>query len=264
MSDGQSAKARMRAAFDRLAPDYDSAGCFAYFGRRLVEEVGVEPGHQVLDVACGAGAVLLPAAERVGPTGTVVGIDLSEGMARIASAKAQQLGLAATVRVVDAERLDFADGAFDRVLCGFGLMFFPHLDQAMAELRRVLRTGGRVGVSTWRVTQVADLAAVLEERHPVGRPEPGWIDEPDELVDLFARSGFSTVQVKLDSHLFRYSDLDAYWRNALGTGIRRRLDALNSDQTARVRAALAERVARHLRPDGLYSEASALLAVGSK
>jgi len=143
-----------------------------------VEQAAVEPGHQVLGVACGAGAMLVPALERVGPTGTVMGTDLSEGMARIASAEAQPRGLAATVGVVDAAYLDFADAAFDRVLCGFGLVFHLYLDQAMDEFRRVLRSGGRVGVSTWRVTQVADLAAILDELHPTKPAGPGWIDKP--------------------------------------------------------------------------------------
>ena len=67
MTDGpETRKAQMAANFSRLAPDYDAAGCFAYFGQHLVEIVGIEPGQRVLDVASGRGAVLFPAAERIG------------------------------------------------------------------------------------------------------------------------------------------------------------------------------------------------------
>ena len=123
MSDlGDVRKAQVRTIFDRLAPQYDAVGpaCFAYFGRRLVDEVGIESGQRVLDVACGRGAVLFPVAERVKP-GDVVAIDLAEEMVRATNAEAQRRGLGAPARVMDAERLEFPDATFSRVLCGFGL-----------------------------------------------------------------------------------------------------------------------------------------------
>jgi hypothetical protein len=78
-------KSRTQAVFNSLAPDYDvhGPGNFAHFGRRLVEVVGVEPGHQVLDVATGRGAVLFPAAQHAGSTGRVVGIDLADTMLQV-------------------------------------------------------------------------------------------------------------------------------------------------------------------------------------
>jgi ubiquinone/menaquinone biosynthesis C-methylase UbiE len=111
---GAERKAQTRANFDRLAPDYDVEGCFAYFGRRLVDEVGVEAGVHVLDVASGRGAVLFPAAEKAGSTGHVVGIDLSEGMVRATSDDASQRGIAAHLHVMDAENLAFPDASFGR------------------------------------------------------------------------------------------------------------------------------------------------------
>lgn len=158
-------KAQTRAIFNRVAPDYDVAGpgCFAHFGRRLVEEVGVAPGQRVLDVATGRGAVLFPVAERACLTGEVIGVDLAEGMVRITSDEAKRRDLTAQIRVMDAEQLDFSTAAFDRVLCGFGVMFFPDLPQALSEFHRVLKPDGRLGISTWRVTQADDLGAVLAQ-----------------------------------------------------------------------------------------------------
>jgi len=261
--DSEARKAQTRAVFDRLAEDYDvtGPGCFAHFGRRLVETVGIEPGMHVLDVASGRGAVMFPAAERVGPKGAVTGIDLSNGMARATNEDAKRRGISARVGVMDAEQLDFPESTFDRVLCGFGLMFFPHLSQALGEFRRVLKPAGRIGVSTWRVSQADDLRLVLDELGLGGPGELAWITDPDDLADLLARAGFSDVRVIADSEVFRYSDMGQYWRNARGTGLRRRLDTLDAEQTERVRAALAERVGLHTRTDGLYLEATALLAI---
>ena len=103
-------KAQIRAQFSRLAPVYDFVGCFAYFGPRLVEAVGVEPGQRVLDVASGRGAVLFPAAERVGPDGHAEGIDLAEGMVQAVNADAEARGIAARVRLMDAEQRARAAG----------------------------------------------------------------------------------------------------------------------------------------------------------
>ena len=128
-----------RALFSRAAPEYDAGGSFAYFGRRLVEMVGVEPGQRVLDVASGRGAVLFPAAEWAGASGHVEGIDLAEGMVEATNADAERRGVRARVRLMDAEHLDFPDASFDRVLCGFGIMFPPDQFQALSEFRRVLR-----------------------------------------------------------------------------------------------------------------------------
>jgi len=259
-------KAQARALFNGLAADYDAAGPgnFSYFGRRLVDHVGVRPGDRVLDVATGRGAVLFPAAERVGDSGEVVGIDLAEQMVAATNAEAIRRGLAAQVRVMDAEALEFPDATFDRVLCGFGVMFFPELGRALSEFRRVLTPGGRLGISTWQFSQSDDLAAVLAQ---LGRREgkpPGWITEPAELARVLTTAGFADVQVSVEPETFRYADLDHYWANARGTGTRRAIDALDEEQQARVRAALAERLRPFERPDGLHVGATALLASATR
>jgi len=129
----------------------------------------------VLDVAYGRGGVLFPAAQRVGAAGEVVGIDLSEEMVRAVNVEARQRGQSLSARVMDGERLEFADARFLPVLCDFGLMFFPHLDQALHEFRRVLEPGGRIGVSTWQVSQADEARAVLDDLGLGGPGEPGWI-----------------------------------------------------------------------------------------
>jgi ubiquinone/menaquinone biosynthesis C-methylase UbiE len=264
--EAEARKAQTKAFFSSLAPDYDAAGSgtFAHFGRRLVSVVGVEPGQRVLDVACGRGAVLFPAAERAGDSGEVVGVDLAEGMVQTTNAEAASRGATARAVVMDAEHLDFPDAVFDRVFCGFGIMFFPNLDRALAECRRVLKPGGRLGVSTWRVAETEDLADVMDQLgFPQNRPR-GWITEPDDLVGSLVRAGFRDVQVVVDSETFCYADLEQYWQTARSTGRRRALDALDAAQTASVRAALAERLRARQRPDGIHVEATALLAVASR
>ena len=138
--------------FSRAAPTYDCIGppIFSHFGRRLVELAHLTSGAHVLDVATGRGAVLFPAATQVGPDGRVIGIDVSADMVRETAAAVRSAGWQhIDVQHMSAEALRFPQASFDWVLCGFALWFFPQPHRALQEFFRVLKPGGRVGLTTW-------------------------------------------------------------------------------------------------------------------
>jgi SAM-dependent methyltransferase len=262
--DSEVRKAQTAARFNTMAAEFDAQGAFTHFGRRLVEVVGIEPGQRVLDVATGRGAVLFPAAERAGAMGEVIGVDIAESMVRVANEEAERRGLGTPVRAMDAEQLNFPDHSFDRVLCGFGLMFFPHQVTALGGFRRVLKPGGRVGVSTWRASQAEDLQAVMVDLDLIdsdGARAPGWITEPDVLAHALTAAGFINVRVIEDPLIACYDDLEQYWQSVRVTGSGRRAAALDAEQVERVRDALAERFRSYQQPDGINVEMTALLAV---
>ncbi len=145
-------KERIAGVFSRAAATYDQIGprFFSHFGRRLVELAHIPGGAAVLDVACGRGAALLPAAEQVGRRGRVVGVDIAADMVSRTSAEVKRAGLGnVDIFEMDAEHLEFPDAAFDYVLCGLSLFFFPDLSRALGEFHRVLRDGGRLGITTF-------------------------------------------------------------------------------------------------------------------
>ena len=108
------------------------------------------PGMHVLDLASGTGEPALSVAQVVGPGGRVVATDLVPGMLEAVGENARTRGLTQMeFQVADAEQLPFANGEFDRVTCRFGIMFFPEVQQALREIRRVLKPGGRVSFATW-------------------------------------------------------------------------------------------------------------------
>jgi len=165
---------------------------------------------------------------------------------------------------MDAEYLDFPDATFDHVLCGFGIMFFPDQNLALREFWRVLKPGGQLGVSTWRVDQTSELKAVMNQLGMAPPRRPGWISEANDLSNLLQHAGFTKVQVDEESHPFRYTDIEQYWMQARGTGMRRVLDNLGAADANRVRAALAERFSLYRQSDGFYVPSSALLAFGHR
>jgi O-methyltransferase/aklanonic acid methyltransferase len=119
-------KAEAKMRFNAAAADYDAGpGVFAHFGRRLVAAAEIAPGNRVLDVACGRGAALFPAAQQAGESGDVIGVDFAEEMVRATTDEVVRLSVRARLQVMDAEHLQFPDASFDRVLCGFSIMFFP-------------------------------------------------------------------------------------------------------------------------------------------
>jgi SAM-dependent methyltransferase len=195
-----------------------------------------------------------------------VGVDLAEGMVNAANEEAQRRGFGTPVRVMDAERLDFPDVSFDRVLCRFGVMFFPHRDLALAQFRRGLKPGGRLGVSTWQAAPSDDLRAVLVELGLLvesnDRRPPGWITEPDELARVVVDAGFTDLRVVKNSLTVVYADVEQYWHSIRGNMTRRFVDSLDEGQIERARAAVTDRFRAYERPDRIHVVATALLAVG--
>jgi SAM-dependent methyltransferase len=115
-----------------------------------LEQVALSPGHKVLDVGCGPGVLTLPAAQRVGPTGSAVGLDISEAMVASARLAAGARGLwQASFQRADLETTGLPAASMDAVVCAFGLMYAANRAAGLREMRRVLRPGGRLAVSVW-------------------------------------------------------------------------------------------------------------------
>ena len=123
---------------------------FEPWARLLLEEVNLQPGEAVLDVATGPGTVARLAAARLGSRGRVVATDIALPMLDIARAKPVAAG-AAQIEYVEspAAPLAAANGTFDAVLCQQGLQFFPARPAALREMHRVLKPNGRAAIAVW-------------------------------------------------------------------------------------------------------------------
>jgi len=128
----------------------------------MFQMVHVSPGDRVLDVACGTGLVSLRAADAVGTSGEVVGVDISERMVEAARRVTADLGIG-NARFVrgGAEELLFDDHSFDAALCGLGLMYVPDPVAALREMHRLVRPGGRVAAAVWGARQGCGWAEIF-------------------------------------------------------------------------------------------------------
>jgi ubiquinone/menaquinone biosynthesis C-methylase UbiE len=145
VTDLQAVKERSRVAWG--AGDYTTVGCrIQYLAELLCEAVPVRAGNRVLDVATGTGNAALAAARRFAD---VTAIDFVPDLMVRGRRRAEAEGLEIDFREGDAEALDFADDSFDVVLSTCGVMFTPNQERAAAELMRVCRPDGAIGMVNW-------------------------------------------------------------------------------------------------------------------
>ena len=210
-------KREERTGYNLIAARYaESAALRAGLNAALIAAAELRPGQAVLDLASGPG-VLAREAARAMPDGLVVASDiaeqaLAEGRRRVPAGKLQ-------FAAADAERLTFRDAAFDRVLCGLGLMFFPAVPRALAEMRRVLKPGGLAVFSVWgeeaRAPLVSCALQCIRRILPppkVERLSPFRFGEPALLRQTLEAAGFAGVELHVHVLSCAFDTSQAYWQ----------------------------------------------------
>ena len=178
---------QVRAMFDRIARVYDplnslmTAGLHHRWRARAADLATLAPGGRALDVASGTGDLAIERARRVGPEGTVVGSDFSEGMLELARAKSQDV----TWEWANAMELPYPDDGFDAATVGFGARNFGDLDRGIAEMARVVRPGGKVVILEITTPQRPPLSTFFSIWFDRVVPLLGWVaGDPDAYTYL--------------------------------------------------------------------------------
>jgi SAM-dependent methyltransferase len=198
---------------------------FAPWAERLLELVAPGPGERVLDVACGTGIVARRAVARVGPVGTVLGLDVNQAMLAVARAAAAHLRPPIAWRAGDAAHLPLPDAVVDVVVCQQGLQFFPDRAAALREMHRVLDPKGRLALALWRPIRhspgFAALAQALERHVGAGvaammhAPFDG--PDPAALRRLVLGAGFGEVRLRIGLGVARFPSAEAFLRQQVAS-----------------------------------------------
>ncbi len=206
--DFKAIKTRQHGAWS--AGDYAVIGTtLQIVGEELCEALDIRAGQKVLDVAAGNGNAALAAARR---WCDVTATDYVPALLDRARERAAADRLSIAFREADAEALPFSDESFDVVLSTYGVMFTPDQDRAAAELLRVCKPGGKIGLATWTPEGFIGQLFKTIGQHvppPAGVRSPALWGTESRLVDMFARSGASIFVTKRN-FVFRYRS-PAHW-----------------------------------------------------
>jgi ubiquinone/menaquinone biosynthesis C-methylase UbiE len=195
-------KTRQKAAWS--SGDYAVVGTtLQIVGEELCEALDLRAGHKVLDVAAGNGNVSLAAARR---WCDVVSTDYVPSLLERGRARAAADGLTIEFRESDAEALPFADGTFDAVVSTFGVMFTPNQDLAAAELLRVCKPGGKIGLANWTPEGLIGQVFKTLGKHlppPAGAKSPALWGTRERLTEMLGAIAAS-IAIERRTFNFRY------------------------------------------------------------
>ena len=262
----KSHKEWMKQIYDASSLHYGEKGnsFFNYFGKRLVEQSSIVSGNKILDVACGKGAVLFPAATIVGSNGEVVGIDLSSKMIEETSKKVKldQLNWI-KLKQMDAENLSFLDNSFDLVFCGFALFFFPNVMRAINEFKRVLKPNGNLAISIWGKSNSTLNPWVKEQAKQMGAKKIISIkslNNKEALYDLLKNTNLRDIKIVEESKIFYHESPEAWWESLWSRGARAELEQLSLTDLKILKKKAIEKAKKILEDKGVPEKRSCIYA----
>jgi len=264
-------KREERIGYNLIAARYaEGAALRDGLNTALLDAAELRPGQAVLDLASGPGVLAREAARRLGG-GLIVASDIAEGA--LAEGRRRAAEGAILFVAADAERLTFRDAAFDRVLCGLGLMFFPDVPRALAEMRRVLKPGGRAMFSVWGEAARAPLVdcalQCIRRILPPPKAErlsPFRFGEAALLEQTLAEAGFADVALHAHPLECAFASSEAYWQafRDLAGGAAAGLSRLPEATLTRLGEEVAQELAPYRRGGGYALGSEVLIAAGRR
>jgi ubiquinone/menaquinone biosynthesis C-methylase UbiE len=249
---------------------------FAPWAPHVVALADPQTGERVLDIACGTGLIARLAAERVGRTGNVTGLDLNPGMLSFAASITSPdpaTSAPITWREASATNMPLPDAAFDVVYCQLGLQFFPDRPAAMREMYRVLVPGGRLGLMVWQGIQYSPgfgaLAAALA-RH-VSTEAAGIMRAPFGLADaeqlraLVAAEGFRDIAIQSVAGTVRFPSVSRFVQDYVrGSPLSSHVANVSDDTRAALVSEVGDQLMPYVAGDALTFPIKAHLASAKK
>jgi ubiquinone/menaquinone biosynthesis C-methylase UbiE len=243
----ENAQGRAAFTYNAAADFYDASplSFWDYFGRRTIELASLPSGLRVLDVCCGAGASALPAAEAVGPTGSVIGVDLAKQLLESARRKAIQRHLGnIEFEVGDMLSMRFPAASFDAVVCVFGIFFVPDMARAVSEIWSRIRPGGKLAITTWgpnfcEPANDAFWRSIKNVRPQLYKGFNPWdrINDSASLRKILDQAEVTSPKIIAENRLHPIRSADDWWTIVLGSGYRGTIEQLTRAEREKVKEA---------------------------
>jgi ubiquinone/menaquinone biosynthesis C-methylase UbiE len=255
-------KAHFSGLFHRASETYDAVGVdfFAPLAAALVARADLRPGEHVLDLGTGRGAALRAAAEAVGTTGEVHGIDLAPGMVERTGSDVAGLPQA-TVSLGDVDHPPAREDGWDAAVAAFVLFFLPDPVGAASRIREVLRPGGRFVLSTfdvpdprWKAVEAAVRPFWPPSDEPAHPATKSHFSSTGAVEELLAEAGFVEPSTELIEHVNVYRDVQHWLDWTWSAGARAIWERVPDADGVAAQAAACEVVAGLADDDGLLRE----------
>jgi SAM-dependent methyltransferase len=241
----------------------------------MIEQLNLQAGQRVLELACGPGDTGFLAAEQVRPGGVVIETDASEPMLGVARGRARDLGaINVEFKRMDLEWLDLPTASVDAILCRWGLMFVLDPGTSLSEMRRVLRPGGRLALAVWDRPEANPWATIptralveLGHAEPPDPTAPGMFSlaDPGRLTELLESAGLTEVLVETLDLKRGDRGVEVYLKGTLDVSqpVSDARSAMSAEQWEAVEQRVAELAAPYLTDDGLRFPTRTLVASAS-
>ena len=225
---------------------------FQEWADKVLDLTTIRAGHNVLDVACGTGILARTAKDRVGTSGSVIGLDINEGMLAVAKSKAPGIEW----RQGAAENQPIDSNSFDAVVSQFGLMFFEDRHKAIQEIYRVVKPGGSMTVAVWDslentpgyAAMVALLQRLFGEEVANGLRAPYILGDKNQLNTLFAQGLGMDVTITTQAGMARFPSIESWVYTDIKGWVL--ADVLDDDQIATLLQAAEQELTAYVTADG--------------
>ena len=244
-------------------------------GDKMLAAIKINEGDYVLDVASGTGEPALSLAKEMQNKIRLIGTDAMEGMVKVAQSKAFEFGFdQVQFKTMPAEKLDFAENTFDKIICRFGVMLFQDPQQGLKEMHRVLKPGGHFVLAVWNTPETMPI---MNWSYQVfkGKIDDAILPAIEKLTsmsgvgvmdNLLEEAGFSEYEIKTEHLDYKFDSFQQYWDLVEASDIlKMQLDALPEGLKPSVQNELAQFAREHEQPGGQLSVPHQyLLVIGKK